>query len=170
MVSVVVVFVAWIMDPRTDSPTPIRAPVAATPAPALKSVDQVTITPPVVKVYAPKAKTKLKLPAAMQADAAVHVLAASQVRADERPHTLYTLIDERTGETQTYDRAEPLPWLAAETRGEVGIGYGLRDGAPMGRLSLRQNLLQVKSVRLGAQANLDQDGQWFVGLGAWYRW
>lgn len=142
----------------------------ATPAPALKAVEKVEIAPPTVQVYAPRAKAKLKLPASVQADAAVHVLAASQVRADERPHTLITTLDTSTGAVETVDRADPLPWLAPETRGEMGVSYGLRDGAPMGRLSLRQNLVQIKSVRLGAVATLDQDGRWYAGVGAFYRW
>lgn len=159
---------AWaIWRDHAPAPAPI---VPATPAPALQAVEQVSIAPPTVKVYAPKAKARLRLPAAVQADAGVHVLAASQVRADERPHTLITLIDEHTGESTTVDRADPLPWLAAETRGELGISYGLRDGMPIGRLSLRQNLAQIKSVRLGVQASIDQDGQWFAGIGAFYRW
>lgn len=158
---------AWIIWP---APAPVLPMVPAVPAPVLKTVEKITIAPPAVQVYAPKAKKKLKLPAAMQADPAQHVIAASQVRADERPHTVITLLDERTGEATTYDRADPLPWMAPETRGELGISYGLRDGAPMGRLSLRQNVLQIKAVRLGAQANIDQDGQWFVGLGVFYRW
>jgi len=142
----------------------------ATPAPALKAIEKTTIAPPTVQVYAPRAKAKLKLPASVQADAAVHVLAASQVRADERPHTLITTLNESTGAVETVDRADPLPWLAPETRGEMGISYGLRDGTPMGRLSLRQNLVQIKSVRLGAVATLDQDGRWYAGVGAFYRW
>lgn len=162
---------AWIIWP---APAPVLPMVPAAPAPVLKAVEMVSIAPPAVKVYAPKAKTKLKLSATVQADPAQHVIAASQVRADERPHTVITLLDERTGEATTYDRADPLPWLAPETRGELGISYGLRGdgnaGVPIGRLSLRQNLLQIKALRLGAQANIDQDGEWFVGLGVFYRW
>ncbi len=153
--------------------TPTSAPriSVATPAPELRqAAPTVVIKPSMVRVHSPAAKARLKLPAAVSADAGQHVLAASQVRADERPHTLITLLDERTGEATTFDRADPLPWLAPETRGELGISYGIRDGMPVGRLSLRQNLLQLKSVRLGATATLDQDGQWFAGVGAFYRW
>lgn len=142
----------------------------ATPAPEVREAPKVEIKPAVVKVYAQAAKTKLQLPAVVSADAGQHVIAASQVRADERPRTLITTLDERTGEATTYDRLDPLPWFAPETRGEIGIVYGLRDGAPMGRLMVRQNLIQIKSVRLGAHATLDQDGQWFAGVGAFYRW
>jgi len=158
---------AWIFWPAKPVPAPVGV---ATAAPELRQVEMTTLTPPAVKVFRPAAKTRLSLPAAVQADPGQHVLAASQVRADERPHTLITLLDERTGEATTYDRADPLPWFAPETRGEMGISYGLRDGRPMGRLSLRQNLIQIKAARLGAAANLDQDGQWFAGLGLWYRW
>lgn len=149
---------------------PAAKTLPAAVAPVLKAAEQVAITPPVVRVYAPKAKTLLKLPATTIADPSVHVVTASRLPADERPQTLITLLDERTGETEAISRAEPLPWLAPETRGELGISYGIRDGMPVGRLSLRQNLLQIKVVRIGAQANLDHDGQWFAGLGAWYRW
>lgn len=142
----------------------------ATLAPELKSTEKTVIAPPVVRVYAPAAKARLKLPAATQADAAVHVVTASRVPADERPHTVITLLDERTGEAETISRTDPLPWLAPDTRGEFGVSYGIRNGVTVGRLSLRQDVLQIKSVHLGATANLDTDGQWFAGVGAWYRW
>lgn len=159
---------AWIFWPF--GPAPVSRTQTATTAPEVRQVEKVAITPPVVKAYAPKAKARLKLPAAVQVAPSIYALTASQVKADDRPHTIITTLDEDTGEVETYDRPDPLPWLAPETRGELGISYGLRDGHPMGRLSVRQNLLQIKSLRLGSQASIDQDGQWFAGVGVWYRW
>lgn len=153
-------------------PVPVATP--ATQAPELATVEKVAIAPPTVQAYAPKAKARLSLPKAVQQDPAQHVVAATRVPADDRPRTVITTLDETTGAVASYERMEPLPWLAPETSGEIGISYGLRgDGhgvKPVGRVVLRQNLLQIKAARLGLNANLDQDGQWFAGVGVWYRW
>jgi hypothetical protein len=115
-------------------------------------------------------KRRINLPPEVAADPAQVVLDSSRVAASEHDYTLTTLLDVETGATVTLAERLPLPWLAPETRGELGISYGLRDGAPMGRVTLRQNLLQVRATRLGALATIDEDGQWYAGVGLWYRW
>lgn len=142
----------------------------AAPAPAVADLKTVALSPRLVRALPAKAKARLKLPPAAQATPSLYALTASQVTADERPHTIITTLDVDTGEVTSYDRPEPLPWFAPETRGEIGIAHGLRNGQPMGRLSLRQDLLQVKRIHLGGQASVDQDGEWFAGVGIWYRW
>lgn len=158
---------AWLFWPAPATPP---APVVATPAPAVAGMKPMTIQPKSVRALPPRAKRKLALPTEVQAATSIYALTASHVDPGERPRTLITTLDADTGEVVAYERIEPLPWIAPSTRGEVGISYGLRDGVPMGRLSLRQNLLQVKALRLGAQAHLDEDGEWFAGVGVWYGW
>ncbi|MBC7076304.1 MAG: hypothetical protein H5T98_09625 [Syntrophomonadaceae bacterium] len=54
--------------------------------------------------------------------------------------------------------------------------YGVKAGASTVRAEIRQNLIQIKSVRIQAIASIDQpingpvraDG--FIGFGAVYRW
>ncbi len=81
-----------------------------------------------------------------------------------------TVLDASTGKFETYDRAEPLPWLAVSTKSQVGMYYGLKRGEHVIRLEGQQELLQIKAVRVGAVATLDSDGETFVGVGAWARW
>ena len=143
----------------------------ATPAPEVAKVptERVEIVPP-IQVYKPAAKKKLKLPEPVQQDAAQHVIASSKTANDERQHTITTVIDANTGNATTYDRVDPLPWIAVNTKSEVGLYYGYRGGEQVVRLQGKQELLQVKALHLGAIATADSDGETFVGAGLWARW
>ena len=155
----------------------ISKPVPAAAAAEVKDVPMVGITPAApVKVYAPAAKEKLKLPKEVQDDKSKYVLAASRVAPDDHPHTITTVIDQQTGESQTYDTREPLPWLAVDMHGEAGLLYGVKNGYPAVRFEARQNLLDVKAVKIGIEATADQPttgplrADYFIGVGAWYQW
>lgn len=152
------------------APMPPGVHMPATPAPELKREETAPLIVDFVKAYKPAAKKKLKLPPAAQADAALHVVASTRTPSDERSHTVTSVLDTRTGEFTTYDRVEPLPWLAVSTKSQVGMYYGLKRGEQVIRLEGRQELLQIKAVRVGATATLDSDGETFVGVGAWARW
>lgn len=156
--------------------------VIAKPAPEVAHVDTkpVEIKKP-VNVYKGGAALKngLKLPAAAVQDDNVEVLTSSKVPADEHTHTITTTIDKETGEAVTYDRADPLPWLAFDYRGEVGVYVGEkatpRGFEPALRVEAKQGLFQVKAVHVGAVASVDAplsggDADAFIGVGAWYRW
>ena len=170
MTAIALVFCAacaawWVMRP---SPPP---PIAlATPAPQVASIPTLTIHPAQVTVLAPKAKARLNLPVAVRDDPGQHVVAASRVDADLRPHTITSVLDADTGQVTTYDQAEPLPWLGITRRGEIGLAYGFRQGQPMGRLYLHQGLLDLKALRISGIAHLDQDGQWYTGISLAYRY
>jgi len=150
-------------------PTGIHLPAAPAPELRREKTIPVQVAEP-IQVYKPAAKAKLKLPPAVQADPKQHVVASTRTPNDERQHTVTTVLDTSTGELNTYDRAEPLPWLAADTKTEIGLMYGLKGGDQIIRLQGRQTLLQVKAVRVGATATLDSDGESFIGIGAWARW
>lgn len=156
-------------------PAPVSVPVIAQAAKVVSGVGRQTVTLP-LKVYKPEAKQRLKLPQAVQADPAQHVAAASTVKPDTHPHTVSTVVDEKTGEVTTYDTRDPLPWLAVDSHGEAGVAYGIRDGQPTVRLEVRQNLLDLKALKLGVQASADQpvsgslSPSYFVGIGVSYRW
>ena len=153
------------------APMPPGVHVESTPAPEVANVptERVEIAPP-IQVYKPAAKKKLKLPEPVQQDAAQHVIASSKTANDERQHTITTVIDANTGNATTYDRVDPLPWIAVNTKSEVGLYYGYRGGEQVVRLQGKQELLQVKALHLGAIATADSDGETFVGAGLWARW
>lgn len=154
-------------------PHPVGVHVEAPPAPPVAKVEREPVKVDQVQAYKPPAKKTLALPPAVQADPAQHVVAATRTTSDERAHTVTTVLDTATGEFTTYDRAEPDPWLAVNTKSEVGVFYGYKGGEPAIRIDARQTLLQVKQLRIGAVASADATpGQidTFVGVGAWMRW
>lgn len=154
-----------------EVPPPIDKWTPAQQASQVRDVPKVDITPAKVKVYAPKAKDKLDLPPAITNDPDVHVLDTTRVSSDDHPSTITTVIDAKTGEVQTLVRREPLPWLAAEQRGELRFDVGIKNGLnTIGRLTVREDLLQVKALHAGLHASLDSDGRWFAGGGVGYRW
>lgn len=168
-VILVLVINAWKF--MMEATAPINQWTPAQQAPQVKDVPKVDITPTKVNVYAPKAKDKLDLPPAITNDPDVHVLDTTRVSSNEHPVTIISLIDEKTGEVQTLVRSEPLPWLAAEQRGELRFDVGIKNGLDtIGRLTVREDLLQVKALHAGLHASLDSDGRWFAGGGVGYRW
>lgn len=141
------------------------------PAPQVAAVPTQKIKPKAVKVYAPKAKQKLELPPEIQNDPNLYVLQSSRLPANAHPATLTTIFDEKSGEVQTYVRHEPLPWFATESTGEARIDYGIKAiTGTVARLTVRQDLLQVKALHAGLSASLDGDGQAFIGIGVGWRW
>lgn len=154
-----------------EATAPINQWTPAQQAPQVDGVPKVGITPAKVNVYAPKAKDKLDLPPTITNNPDVHVLDTTRVSSDDHPSTITTVIDEKTGEVQTLIRREPLPWLAAEHRGELRFDVGIKNGIDtIGRLTVREDLLQVKALHAGLHASLDSDGRWFAGGGVGYRW
>lgn len=158
--------------------TPVGLNVPATPAPEVKKVE--TIAKPIksktVKVYPATVKKKIKLPEVVLENPAMEVIASSQVKADDRPQTVTTLINTDTGESQTFVKRDPLPWLDFNKRGEAGMYMGIKNGEPTIRLEAKQNVFQVKALNFGVTASIDQPlggaqgVDYFVGAGAWVRW
>lgn len=163
--------IAWYNRP---APIPPGVTVEATAAKEVKSESKVdVVVKPPIKAYKHGVKGTLKLPEIVVSDEAKHVVASSKTANDERPHTITTVVDSGTGEVTTYDRIDPLPWLAVNTKSEFGVYYGLKSGEQTVRIEGRQELLQIKSVHIGAIASADvnragTDG--FIGVGAWARW
>lgn len=155
-------------------PAPVSVPVIATPSKPVEHVGTETVTMP-VKVYKSESKKRLNLPKSLQDDPSQHVAASSTVKPDYHPHTVSTVIDDKTGEVTTYDTREPLPWIAVDNHGEAGIGYGMkyspaRGFGPVARITVRQNLLNVKAAQISLQGTLDQDGDAFAGVFVTARW
>jgi hypothetical protein len=158
----------WMALPYREDP--VSTHVEARPAPEIAKVPTERVECVPVVVYKQVAKDKLNLPPSVKADPGKRVIAATRTPADERPHTVTTLLDMGTGEAVTFDRPDPLPWLAPGKRTEAAAFLGYKDGDPALRIEARHELLRVKALRLGAVASADAtatelDG--FVGVGVW---
>jgi hypothetical protein len=154
----------------TPAPATTEIWTPATPAKQVAVIPKQEIKPPKVKVYAAVAKQTLHLPDEILNDPNKYILQATKLPSDTHPATVTTIIDQATGEVQTYIRREPLPWFATEQTGEARIDVGLKGASTVGRLSVREDLLQVKGFHAGINAGLDSDGEIFVGVGVGYRW
>lgn len=159
--------VLWMLKPN---PEPVGEWHSAEPDKRLKDVPKKDITPPKVPVYAGKAKDKLKLPDDVKDDPNKYVLTSTKLPNDTHQQTVTTVIDSETGEVQTFTRREPLPWLAVEQTGEIGIGYGFKNGQKAGHLFAREELLQIKAAHLGAGVHLFTDGTNMVELTMAVKW
>lgn len=147
--------------------------VEAQPAPEVKKARKrkVTIKAP-VSVYQGGA-ARLKLPKEAQTKS-TEVIAATQVKASDRPQTITTTIDTETGESRTFTRLDPYPWFAIEKRGEARLSLGakIRDGRveQVVRMGVSYDVLRVKAFTAGVTGTMDSDGDAFVGIGVAYRW
>jgi len=159
---------------RFQQPPPVQ-PQVAQAAPEVRNAPTVDIKPPKVRVYAPKVTHELVGKGIVPKGTSDPVLASSRIEARERPTTVTTVISEETGEARTYTAPAPLPWIATSSRGHVALDAGLKTrglniGEPVVRLSVRQEVLQVKALHLGVAASIDTQGDAFVGAGVSYRW
>ena len=171
------ILVLWLRWWNDEPASPVNVWVPATPSKHVVGVPKVPIAiKPPVKVYPASVKNNLKLPREFLDDPTQHVIESTHVTADDHPHTVTTLINSDTGETQTFDRAEPLPWIAWSNRGGVGMYAGIKNGTPAVRLQAHQELFTVKAIHFGALASVDQPisgpigKDYFIGVGAEYRW
>jgi len=157
---------------------PVGQQVIATHAKEVKSTPKhrAPVKNASVSVYESPAKIKLDLPKPVVENEAIQVVASTQVKGDDHPQTTTTTLNLETGEFETYTRRDPLPWLAWDSHGQLGIYTGIKNGEPTARLMAQQGIFQVKAVHFGAIATVDQplqgrfDTDYYVGVGAWYRW
>lgn len=152
-------------------PTPVPPGITteATPAKELKKVETIPIIIDFVKVYPAVVKTKLKLPTAVQQSSNQHVVASTKVKADGKPHTITTVLDTVTKEFTTYDRVDPIPWLAVSNTTHLSAYYGIKNGNETLRLMAQQELLRIKSMNLEAIVSVDIGSgkpDTFIGVGA----
>lgn len=173
--------VLWLRNWREESAAnQVGQTVVAARANEVRDVPKVEVeVKKPVKVYNGGAALKngLKLPAPVAEDTSVEVLASSKIDGrDDHPKTITTTINKETGESETYVRTDPLPWFAMSSRGGVGMYGGLKNGEPAVRLEARQEIFTIKSLHFGAVASIDQPisgpvgRDYFIGLGAEYRW
>jgi hypothetical protein len=154
--------IIWMLWPTPQQPVGVSTPLP--PAPAAKDKPTETIQVKTVVVYRDR---PVPLPTAKPTE---RVTATGRLDAEERPYTLSATLDVETGQSRIWSQPEPQPWLAVTRHGEAGVSYGYKSGEPVFRLSARQDLLQVKAMRLGLSSTLDSDGDWFAGAELKYRW
>ncbi len=148
----------------------------ATVAPVLAKTKKVTTAMHSIQTYAPEAKANLKLPPAVIASTTQQVTGAATVEVSEHKQTVTSVVDTVTGETTTYVKDEPLPWIDIEHRGEARLDVGYKIDARtqipqrVGRLSVVHDFLQMKAVHFGVAASIDTTGEAFAGVGLGYRW
>lgn len=170
--------VVLMIQQQPEPVPPVNLSVPAKPAPEVKHEPKVSkpLKTKTVKAYRQEVKKELKLPEVVQDDPALDVIASHQVKPDDHPQTVTTLLNTETGESETYVKRDPLPWFARDDRGEVGIALVLHNGEPVVRADGRQGLFQVKAVHVGAIGSVARDlngggdTEWEIGLRAWYGW
>lgn len=170
------IVIGWLAHDR--QPAEVGKTVEATPADEVKRAPKVGVAvKSPIKVYAGGAnlKRKIELPPEVVQDDRQQVIASSKIEG-EQPHTVTTVIDTDTGESRTFVRADPLPWLAWDDRGGIGLYAGFKNGTAAARLQAHQGIFRIKAVHVGIVASLDQtlsgpvSMDYFVGIGAEYRW
>lgn len=179
IVLVMLFIFAWMMHAWTPAPE-VGKTVKATPSVEVEGRKkiEVAIKSP-VKVFSGGSQLKklVDLPPEVVQNDHQQVIASSKIEAeDDHPHTITTVIDTETGESQTYVRTDPLPLIDWDDHGRIGLYYGYKNGTAATRLQAQQGLFRIKSVHVNMLASIDQSlntpvtQAYFVGIGAEYRW
>jgi hypothetical protein len=143
--------------------------VSATPAKEVKNVERIIERPQIIYVY-PK-ETKQKVPEDIKKNDEEKMVASTLVKSDDHDHTVSTVLNIKTGEFKTFDYKEPLPFFRMREDGEIAVSYGFKNGlGQVGRLSIDQNIVQIKKIKIGASADVDTDSDWFAGVTVKYSW
>lgn len=124
-----------------------------------------------INVLPPAAKRKASLPQAVQNDPGAHVVDTAQFPVNYQPFTAVAVYDEKSGDVAMMVREDPLPWLAAERRSYVRIGYGVKRGVgTVGQIAAGGNLVQAKALHVGGDVELFTDGTAYAGAHVEYQW
>lgn len=172
----VVALLAYLSWPKpTDPVTPIAEQATQLPDP----IPAPTITIPeapgkpalIAKPKTPEARKRTKLPPAIFDQPETYLMAVGALQSeDDRSYTISSVLDRRTGETTVHAVADPLPWFDFRTKGNAGVYYGIKDGNAVLRGVVNQEAFRIKRITAGAHATLDSDGEYFIGIGAQYKW
>jgi hypothetical protein len=161
--SVAAALIVWWVWP-SNPPASVAPSTPLPPAPQAKDQPQETIKVKTVIVYRDR---PVPLPSAKPTE---RVTATGRLEAEARPYTLSATLDTETGQSRVWAQPEPLPWVGLSHLGAAGVHVGVKDGAQVARLSIRQDVIRSKQVFGGVAASIDSDGQWFAGIGGEYRW
>lgn len=134
----------------------------AAPAHAVASAGTVPVKVDAVQVI-PKqvAAKKLKLPVEIAEDEGKQVVATAEIPPTKGGATAVTVLDTRTGHSETLIKETPRSLVSFERGTEVGARYGVTtDGGTSLAVYARRDLLRVGSVYLAgyAEASIAGDG------------
>lgn len=157
--------VIWVKSVAHDAP--VNQWTKAPPSPELSMVgkEKLSIKKPII-IYVDRVKEVLVLPPEIKNDPNEHVLEATQLVATDHPQEVVCTQNSETGVAALSVRIQPMPWLAAENRGEVRLDYGIKNGAQAARLSGHWDVMAIKDWNLGASGEVYNDMTSFVGVGA----
>ena len=144
--------------------------ILAQPSKELDREKTETLTCKPVVVYRDRVKKDLGLPETVVKDPDKKVTASTKVPASEYPNTVTSIFDTGTGATDLYVRRDKLPWIARNTRYELGIGYGYTKDGPVTRLDGTVDVLQLKALHMGLVGTVDSSGAFYSGGRIWIRW
>ncbi|MFA6903338.1 MAG: hypothetical protein WC236_09670 [Gallionellaceae bacterium] len=117
-----------------------------------------------VNVLPAAAKHKTKLPQTIQDDPGKHIVDTAQFPITSQPFTAVAVYDEKSGDIEMSVRNDPQPWLAAERRGYVRIGYGVKTKTgTVGQIAVGGNVVQIKSLHAGGSVEVFTDGTGYIG-------
>jgi hypothetical protein len=121
----------------------------------INQVGRVAVPAKQVIAYKTEAKEQFHLTQEIQDAPEQQVLSAATVKSGDRPQTVTTILDTRTGESREFVQAEPLPRLTWGKCGEISADLIEKFGGSIMHIQARQDLFQVKAVHLYVMAGGD---------------
>lgn len=170
---IVVVWALWMLDKPT---APVKQAVVAVVNPQVIKEEKVNVAlkspSKSVRVHKATSKGLIKLPTSVIEDDNQWVTDSSVIPSSEKRQVVTQVIDVSTGETSAYVNELPSPWVALENRGAISLDFGYKRSSltPVGRLNVRQDIVEIKGIHLGITGSVFTDGDYFLGLGASYKW
>lgn len=153
-------------------PAPVGEYIATKDDKAVASLDKAPVAggAPVKALPNPTAKVRLGMSKELQDDPSKHVVDTAQFPITYQPFTAVATYDDKTGEVVITTKNDPLPWLAAERRSYVRMGYGVKTGrGAVGQLAVGMNVVQMKSLHGGGSVELFTDGSAYAGIHVEYQ-
>lgn len=157
----------------TSQPTAIEVAQVNPEVIKEKKVEATLETPKkTIRVLPSTSKGLITLPKDVIGDTNRYVTASSLINSKEQRQVVTQVLDVTTGDTETFISEAPQPWVALENRGQLSVDYGYKSGNsnPVGRINLRQDVVQLKSLHLGVSLSGYTDGDYFAGVGGGIRW
>lgn len=138
---------------------PTTEPQILATSPAVQKVPKVTQQIGTVKVLdKQKLTTKVPLPEEVKKDDTKQVSAVSVVPSSDNKTEVTAVIDLNTKETTLYAREIPPAFMAFESKGRIGAGYGIKqNGVNVTKVYADWSFLRIGDVRLVVQGEINSD-------------
>lgn len=138
---------------------PTTEPRILATSPAAQTVPKVTQQIETIKVYdKQKLVTKVPLPDAIKKDDTKQISAVSIVPSSDNKTEVTAVVDLNTKETILYAREIPPAFMAFESKGRIGVGYGIKqNGVNIAKVYADWAFLRVGDAHLVAQGEINTD-------------